>query len=116
MTLPNKFIKKVKQRVNAVYHSNLGTVELPAQFKSSDDKCLVTKGNLCQKGLVVSLDDDLLLDALNYFYKKATMEIKRILPKNSYKKMSEEKNGLKFKIYSIFNNQFKSFLQMIQYC
>ena len=96
MALVRLFIKKLKKRVNARYHSNLGTSELPAQFKSSNDKYLVTQGDLCQQGLVVSLEDDLLLDALNYFYKKATLEIKRFLPKNSYKKISEEKNDVLF--------------------
>ena len=60
--------------------------ELPIQFRNCNDKYLVTQEKNatsafpfnCQKGLVVALNDNLLIKALNYFYKKATLEIKTL--------------------------------------
>ena len=42
----------------------------------------------------MALNYDLLIKALNYFYKKATLEIKRFLPKNVYKNICNEKGDI----------------------
>ena len=71
--------------------------KLPAQFKCSNDKYLVTQKRNdfpfnCQEGLVVDLSDEMLITAINYFYKKATLEIKHFQNKKIYKSISKEKN------------------------
>ena len=62
-------------------------------------KNLVTQGaNVfpfnCKKGLVVTINDDILMKSLNYFYKKATLEKKHFLDKKLYKNVSREKGGI----------------------
>ena len=97
------FVNNLKEKLNI--NSNVTTYsvnELPIQFRNSNDKYLVTQDKNatsafpfnCREGLVVALNDDLLIKALNYFYKKATLEIKTFLPKNVYKNICNEKNDI----------------------
>ena len=48
----------------------------------------------CQPGLVVNLSNSDISDALNYFFRKATVEIKTFLSKNLYQKISVENNDI----------------------
>ena len=104
------FIKKLKLKISTKpnsstisnYKDQIG--DLPSQFKTLNDKYLVTSEKNecrdfpfnCKKGLVICLNDELLMMALNYFFQKATLEILHFLPKKSYKKISKEKNGILF--------------------
>ena len=75
---------------------------LPIQFKNWNDKYLLTqeKNSIiafpfdCEKGIVVTLNDELLMTARNYLYKKATLEIKQLLPKKVYQRISKEKDEI----------------------
>ena len=97
------FIRNMKLKAKIDYRASFSLADkLPTQFKSVNDKCLLTQGTdvtnsfpfHCKKGLVIILDDDLLLSALNYFYKKATLEIKHFLPTGAFKSISREKNDI----------------------
>ena len=74
----------------------------------SAERCLVTRGNVYSvrnstglvsyvsspAGLVVCISDEDLTLALNYFYRKCTLEVKHFVDKKSYEKISIEKNGI----------------------
>ena len=76
------FIRNVQLRINK--NSNVLIVsesKLPTQLKFFNDKYLVTQENHdlpfnCKRGLVVGLSEEILMTALNYLYKKASLEIK----------------------------------------
>ena len=74
--------------------------KLPSLFSICDDKILVTEGNdpllKCPKGLIVKISEQCLRDSLNYFFRKATRELKHFNRKASYEKISTEKEGLLF--------------------
>ena len=86
--------------------------ELPIQFKNYNNKYLVTQGKKstnifpfnCSKGLVVTLNDNILIRVLNSF-KKASSEIKKFLPKNVYTNISNEKNDILYYTGHIFQSQ-----------
>ena len=72
--------------------------EIPNQIKCSNDRYLVTEGTSgfpfqSSKGLIVEVSDQNLMFAMDYFYKKATLEVKEFSG-NSYKKISSEKSGI----------------------
>ena len=48
----------------------------------------------CTDGLIVDLPKTMLNAALQYYFRKATDEVKHFLPESSYKNMSEERNGV----------------------
>ena len=92
------FINNLKMRTDKPAYVNPLECELPAQFKFINDMYLVTNGTSkfpfnCKKGLIVQLSEDYLKMALNYFFLKASLEIKRFT-KRSYKNISKEKNGI----------------------
>ena len=74
----------------------------------SAEKYLVTCGNVYSvrnsaglvsyfsspAGLVVCNSDEDLILALNYFYRKCTLEVKHFADKKSYEDISVEKNGI----------------------
>ena len=99
MSLVHLFINNLKRKTfrTPVHVSNLS---VPSQFKSTNlDMCLSTHDGgqfpfTCQKGLVVTIDDNILGDSLNYYFKKATLEIKHFLAEKQYKTISYEKNGV----------------------
>ena len=69
------------------------------QFNFTNDKVIVTSGSneapfKCPKGLTVELSEYYLRCALNYFFMKATIEIKTFTNKKSYKNVSSERNGV----------------------
>ena len=97
------FIRNMKLKAEINYRASFSLADkLPTQFKSVNDKYLLTQGTdvtnsfpfHCKKGLVIILDDDLLLSALNYFYKKATLEIKHFLPTGAFKNITREKSDI----------------------
>ena len=112
---PNKFrFKKVVRIVGLVLlfiknlHLSVGKIssfsivpenKLPTQFKFSNDQYLLTQGKNdfplnCKAGLVVYLSDEILNIALDYFYKKASLEIKHFQTENVYKNIASKKNGI----------------------
>ena len=93
------FISKLKNMKNKKLHTTVVDSNLPKQFRFSNDQCLVTQGKyghpfVCEKGLTVMLTEKYLLLALDYFFKKGTLEVKKFLPNKVYKNLSEEKNGV----------------------
>ena len=48
----------------------------------------------CKPGLVIDLSESDIREALDYFFRKATLEIKQFLSANMYQKISEEVNGI----------------------
>ena len=48
----------------------------------------------CQPGLVVCLDEEDIILALKYFFKKCTLEVKQFTSKKLYEKISEEKDEI----------------------
>ena len=93
------FIRNSKLRTNVhFYLTAIPTNKLPKPFRFSDDKRLTTQDRGatnafpfdCQEGLVVTLNDNILMTSLDYFFKKDTLEIKEFLPKRMYKNISTE--------------------------
>ena len=98
---------------------------LPIQSKNCNDKYLLTqeKNSInaipfdCVKGLVVTLNDELLITALNYLYKKATLDIKQFLPKKVYQGISKEKDEILYYTGSILPSQeFNGELNLCEVC
>ena len=93
------FIKNLKKRIGKTRTVAIFENEIPERFKFWDDKFLVTTGETkfpfaCAKGLVIELEDVNLLQSLNYFYKKATLEVKRFVKQKLYQKISVEKGEI----------------------
>ena len=94
------FVKKLLSKRNrSLKMFQICDQSLPNQFQFSGDKYLVTQGTFdspykCKKGLTVQLTEEILLLSLQYYYHKATMEVKEFVPRNSYKNISVEKNGI----------------------
>ena len=59
----------------------------------------------CKPGQVVSLTEEDIKFASDYFYKKCTLEIKRFLDKKFYEKISEEKDGILYYVGRILPSQ-----------
>ena len=106
MALVIMFVSKLKESVSRrkglpVPKQIYGTeIDLPVQFKFVDDKFLTTNDSkfpfICPKGLVLELTERFLKCALTYYFRKATNEVKAFKDKNSYKNISEEKDGVLF--------------------
>ena len=100
LTIP--FVKNLKIRIKSTNNPNTGLIiknEIPAQFKFQNDVYLVTQGISpppfnCENGLVVALSEQNISSALDYFYSKATLEVKKFLKGKSYKNITIEKNGI----------------------
>ncbi len=97
------FIRKIRKKQKARQPFVTGLItgyNLPALLGICNDRYLVTTGNdpkfKCQKGLVVEFTEESLLEALFYFFQKATDELKHFNRKNSYEKFSTETNGVLF--------------------
>ena len=92
---PNKFRFRKVTRILAVVYCFIRNLfkriqkadlvlepsEIPNQIKCSNDRYLVTEGTSgfpfqSSKGLIVEVSDQNLMHAMNYFYKKATLEVK----------------------------------------
>ena len=94
-----KFVSKLKRKIGksaTVVPEN----PIPSRFQVRDKKFLVTSYNKfpfnCKQGLVVELTDNDVLLSLDYFFKKATAEVKQFARKKSYKDLSRERLGILF--------------------
>ena len=72
---------------------------IPDIFSHPESNYLVTtgeksKGLQCSKGLVVELPEAMIKNALAYYFKKSTLEIKHFLPEHKYCNISKEMNGI----------------------
>ena len=93
----SKMLKRLKEP-RQLSQNHPGTA-LPNQFQFSNDQYLVTQGYskapfLCKKGLTIALTEDSLKFALSYYFQKGTLEVKHFLPKDSYKNISKEIDGI----------------------
>ena len=70
-----------------------GVNQIPNMLTYQWDKYLVTTGKTECRGGLVDLPK-MLNAALQYYFRKATDEVKHFLPVSSYKNMSEDKNGV----------------------
>ena len=97
LALVYAFLRNLKKRIGKT-ESVIVSNDLPPQLKCLNDKYLITTGSnefpfQSSKGLVVEVSEHNLLCAVNYFFKKATLEVKEFSG-NSYKKISVEKSGI----------------------
>ena len=97
------FIKKLKEKIDKVIVRSMTVYPIPSELTFKGDKYILTVGKAnhnsslntqCKPGLVVSLSEDDLKTALDYFFRKATQEIKHFLDKRSYQKISKEIDGV----------------------
>ena len=94
---------------------------LPERFRFCNDKYLITTNSvfpfICKGGLVVEITELDLLEALNYFFKKASAEVRHFLPKGTYQNISEDKLGILYYTGRILPSQeFGSKLQLSDVC
>ena len=94
---------------------------LPDRFKFCNDRFLVTTANkfpfVCKQGLAVELTEFYLLGSLNYFFKKASAEIKHFLPESAYKKISKDRLGIMYYTGRILpSQQFNAKIQLSDVC
>ena len=93
------FVRKLKARIKKIPRDKPCLSKLPTQFAFNNDRYLVAQAqnnspHKCPKGFIVRLSEEMLNDALDYFYKRGTSELKHFQNKISYKKLSEEKDGI----------------------
>ena len=100
------FIRKTRQKVKSrrgieSTHSVSGPIQIPGEI--NNEKYLLTTGNCyktnhielkCKLRLVVILTDHDIKFTLEYFFKKSTFELKKFANKQSYKNITEEKEGI----------------------
>ena len=91
----------MKIKVNRNNTENLPKNEMDTQFEFLNGKYLVTQGindfpYNCPKGLVVELFPSNLMSALDYFFRKASLEIKHFQSEDSYKNIATEKHDMLF--------------------
>ena len=95
-----QFLRNIKRKRGTEKPFVLVGYNLPALFGICNDRYLVTNGKnprfKCKTGLIVEITEKSLLEALFYFFQKATDELKHFNRKNSYEKFSIEKNGILF--------------------
>ena len=93
------FIKNLKDKINKTINVVPSGSILPSNFTFNSDSYLVTQGGgnfpfISQQGLVVALNNENLIAAINYFYKKATLEIKHFQHVRNYQNNSTDKFGI----------------------
>ena len=104
VSLVFRFIKNLRFRISRtpIVTSSVSTDVVPTQFQSTTlDRYLVTQNVevfpfLCRKGLVVVIKDEDLVSSLNYYFQKATNEIKHFLPLKAYEHISRERDGIMY--------------------
>ena len=98
--------KRVKSLQITIRPDPKGSIHLPSELR--DEQYLVTSGDVysvknnagevtefkCKPGIVINLTDVDIQVALDYFYRKSTLEIKHFSDKKVYEKISEEKDGI----------------------
>ena len=108
------FIKKLKEKIDKVIVRSMTVYPIPSELTFKGDKYILTVGKAnhnsspntqCKPGLVVSLSEDDLKTALDYFFRKATQEIKHFLDKRSYQKISKEIDGVLYYTGRILSSQ-----------
>ena len=121
MGLVLKFIGKLKPSIRKAPPVVAYQNALPGRFMFCNDKYLVTAGAafpfVCEKGLVVELTELNLLEALNYFFRKASDEVRHFLPKSSYENISQDKFGILYYTGRILPSQtFGSKVELSDVC
>ena len=96
-----KFIRKLRTKRDATLVWKPPVMKIPSVFAFKYDQYLVTLGNSnsksplrCADGLVVELTEDDIRYSLDYFYRKATEEVKQFVDKKRYEKISKEIDGI----------------------
>ena len=92
------FISKTMERINKKLQ-NIDDINLPKHFGFCKDYFLVTEGKykepfVCEEGKIVVLSGRFSRLALNYYFRKGTLEVRHFLPKSSYQKISKEVDGI----------------------
>ena len=116
-----KFVGKLKTSIRKAPPVVAYQNALPGRFMFCNDKYLVTAGAafpfVCEKGLVVELTELNLLEALNYFFRKASDEVRHFLPKSSYENISQDKFGILYYTGRILPSQtFGSKVELSDVC
>jgi hypothetical protein len=97
------FVNKLKQKIAKEAKSNAILCNVPSAFLFKHDQYLIVEGksntgtifNLkCKNAVVISLTDKDIQNALKYFYRKATEEVKNYVEKRVYQKISKEIDGI----------------------
>lgn len=94
----SKMLKVLKRTPNFL-SGKIEHFNIPDIFSHQTDKFLVTtgensKGLKCKQGLVVELPEVMVKDALAYYFRKSTLEIKHFLPEQKYSNISKEIDGI----------------------
>ena len=79
--------------------TNSDDFNIPDIFSHQGSNYLVTtgsnsKGLQCQQGLVVELPEVFIKNALAYYFRKSTLEVKHFLAEKKYSNISKEVNGI----------------------
>ena len=108
------FIKNIRlsqKGKNSISQCEIIPEVVPKTFQNHGDQYILTTGNKprdklnCTEGLVVCLSDDVILEALRYFYLKATAEIREFLDKRRYEKISVVKDDVLYYSGRILSSQ-----------
>ena len=111
MLFVRNFVKKWSKGSKAILCSTDETFARFSQNVASDlssEKYVLSCGNVyaatssvgdvsyvaCPPGLVICLSDEDIAQALNYFFKKCTLEVRHFVDKKVYEKISEEKDEI----------------------
>ena len=122
-----KFIPVVRKKLRKGTGVNVphrdDDYHLPALLNFCNDQYLITEGTdpllKCPKDLLIELTEQDLLEALYYYFTKSTRELKHFNRKESYEKMTTEKNGILYYSGRILPSQKfdnKSDLQLSDVC
>lgn len=89
-----KLLRQFRRRPSLLPYDSL-----PEQLKFNNDVYVVTNGSNkfpfnSREGLVIHITEEVVMMALNYFFLKATSEVKQFVDPNTYDKICQEKNGV----------------------
>lgn len=94
------FASKLKLRVHKRnWDQPFTNWNLHDQFKFINDAVITTNGSgdppfACPKGLTIELSEYYLRCSLNYFFIKASLEVKNFMKQKSFRNLSTDKNGV----------------------
>ena len=99
LALIKMFVNKLKAKIGKSSAVTVSQNSVPDQLSLGRDAYLVTQGNgkfpfTSPPGLVVHLPLENIVQSLNYFYEKATDELKHFYKKGYFEKISEERFGI----------------------